>query len=301
MADSILHSLYKDKVQVKFYPNSHQYWVSVKGGKFERKSGVTTFIGIKDKSRPLSIWQQQITADYLLGKIAEGKKVDADMAIEAVLQCDLQRDTAADIGHEIHAWCEHYIKRKLKVPGYKDLPEIPNFPEAVTGVNAFLDWEKAHKVKFVSSERIVYSLKHDYIGTMDFEAIIDGQYCAGDFKSSNGLYNGVRMQTAAYGRASEEEAGKRLYDGRWAIRLSKYTEAEYRQKEERKKEMKRAICRIQGKEFKDYDIKPYQVFEAKFLDNHASFFKRDMDAFISAMNLHAWDRDTDPFYQGDNW
>ncbi|MCK9578738.1 hypothetical protein M0R01_04610 [bacterium] len=294
-------TLYKGKVQIRFYPISHQYWISIDGSPFKRKSGVTTFIGIKDKSKALQIWQQQITADFLLNALDKKQKIDSDKAIEAIIQCDIARDTAADIGKEIHAWCEAYIRNKLKQPGFENVPEIPNFPEAVTGVNSFLEWEKEHKVKFISTERVVYSKEHDYMGTMDFEAEIDGILCMGDFKSSNGLYNGVRMQTAAYAYADMEENTKKKYKGRWAIRLSKYSESEYLKREERKKEIKRAIAKFQNKECKEYPIKPYQVFEAKFLDNGKDFIKRDMDAFLNVKALFAWDKDTDPFYQKENW
>ncbi len=294
-------SLYGGRVQIRFYPISHQYWVSVDGSPFKRKGGVTSIIGTKDKSKALQSWQQGITADHLLKLLASGKKITADDALEAVIQCDVQRDEAADIGKEIHGWCEHFIRHKLKQSGYEKLPEIPNFPEAVTGVNSFLEWIKKHKVKFVSTERVVYSLTHDYMGTMDFEAEIDGMLCLGDFKSSNGLYNGVRMQTAAYMHADVEENPKKKYKGRWAIRLSKYNEQEHIKREERKKEIRRAIAKFKGTEYKEYPIKPYQVFEAKFLDNGKDFMKRDMDAFVDLKKVYEWDKMTDPFLCGEDW
>lgn len=297
--DVTVTELYGGKVIVKFYENSHQYWVSTDGGKeFKRKTGVTTYIGIKDKSMPLGMWQQQITADFLLEKIAKGMVITEDLALEACIQNDVLREEAADIGKEIHAWCEHYIKHKMKKKGYEKLLPIPDFPEATSGVNSFLSWIDANKVKFHSTERPVYSKKHDYIGTMDFEATINGIYCMGDFKSSNGLYNAVRMQTAAYAKADEEERKGDKYEGRWAIRLSKYTEQEYIKRELRKKELKKAIARIKNIDYKDYTIKPYQVFEAQFLDNEKGLISRDFDAFMLCKQLTEWNKLTDSFYNG---
>ena len=293
-------TLYKGKVLWKFYEKSHQYWASLDGGKtYKRKTGASTYIGIKDKSKPLGIWQQQVTADFLLAKIEAGVKIDIDLALEACVQNDIQREGAADIGKEIHAWCEAYIRNQLKQKGFEKLPAIPDFPEAVTGVNAFMAWLEAHKVKFITTERKVYSRKHDFMGMLDFEAEIDGEVCLGDFKSSTGLYNSVRMQTAAYAEADMEERGKRLYAGRWAVRLSKLTEAEYHKKEERKQEMKRAIARIQGKDFKEYPIKPYRVFEAVFLDDDRRAMKHDFGAFLLCKGLTEWDRATNGW--GENW
>lgn len=292
--------LYDGKIEVKFYgpvadkPNRHMYYV---GGK--RKSGVTGFINIKDKSRPLGIWQQQMTADFLLGLIERGIKIDEDKAVEACIQHELFKEQAADIGKEIHEWCEKFIRHELKEEGFEKLPAIPDFPEAVTGVNSFMEWLKQHKVKFVSTERLIYSKKHDYVGTMDFEAIIDGKHCLGDFKSSNALYNGVRMQTAAYAMADMEERGKKFkgYDGRWAVRLSKYSEKEYLKKEQRKQQIKDAIARIQGKEASHF-MKPYQIFEAQFLDNDDGMMKKDFAAFVNCMELSEWDKETDSFNRG---
>lgn len=135
---------------------------------------------------------------------------------------------------------------------------------------------------------------------MDLEMIANDIYCNGDFKSSNGLYNGIRMQTVAYGNADEEEGGKKKYKGRWAIRFSKYTEAEYMKRELRKKFIKQTLARIQGKEFKDYPIKPYKVFDAQFLDYDKDSMGRDFDAFLHAKALREWDVATDSFNNGGN-
>ena len=296
-----LIELYKGKVQVRFYEDSHQYWVSVDGSPFKRKSGVTTIGGIKDKSVPLGKWQQSITADFLFKKLDSKKKIDEDAIVEAISQCDIQKEEAADIGHKIHEWCEHYIKYKLGEPGYETIPTIPEGTEATNGVNAFLEWEKSHKVKFISSERVVYSLEHDYIGTLDIEAMVDGELCLVDLKSSNGLYNGVRTQTEAYARADEEERGRKLYKGRWAIKLSKFDEKEYLRKEELKNILKSRLARIQGKEEKIYPPKPYQVFEAKFLDDEKTHRERDFKAFLNCLGLFRWDKETDPFTNKENW
>jgi hypothetical protein len=274
--------------------------VSVDGGKFTRRSGVTTLIGIKDKSKALSIWQQQLTADFLFGLLAKKIKINEEKVVEAIIQCDIKRDEAADIGKEIHSWCEKYIRHKLGEKGFESVPDIPSFPEAVIGVNAFLQWEKEHKVKFVSTEKVVYSLKENFIGIEDVTFIADGLFCDADFKSSNGLYNGVRLQTAAYAYARMEDGGRKS-QGRWAIRLSKYSEEEYYKRERRKKEIKQIIAKIQGNEFKDYEIKPYQVFEPKFLDNEKGHLERDYKAFLNFKAGFEWDKETDPYYNGDNW
>ena len=301
MAEYIEIPLYNEDVMIKFYQLSHQYWVSVKGDKFTRRTGVTTICGIKDKSIALGMWQQQITADFLLKKIAAGESITHDLALEAIVQNDLKLKESVDIGNEIHDWCSKYIKFKLKEPGYREMPSMPELKEAVTGVNAFLDWEKENKVKFLSSERVVYSKKHDFIGTMDIEAMVNGKIALTDLKSGNGLYNSVRAQTAAYVMADMEEDKKKKYQVRWAIRVAKLTEEEYFRKEERKKEIKQFIARFQGKEVKDYPIKEYVAFEAKCLDLDENLIERDFKAFLAHKEVYKWDALTNPYYIGANW
>lgn len=298
--EPVLTKLYGGKVIHKLTPG-HQHWVSKDGGKkFVRKGGVTSITGVLDKSKPLGIWQQGMTLDFLLDALAKGIVINEEKAIEAVIQHELYLEKATDIGKEIHSWCEFYIRHALKQKGFEKLPEIPEFPEAIQGANAFLQWLDEHKVKFLSTERPVYSVKYDYVGVMDFEAVIDGAHCLGDFKSSNGLYAPVRMQTEAYARADEEERPKfKGYDGRYALRLSKYSEEEYMRREMRKKVIKQVLCKQKGMEWRDYEIKPYQVFEAVFLDREDGFRDRDFKAFLHCKAIVEWQRETDPFLNRD--
>lgn len=277
--------LYKGKIKIRFFPDSHQYWVNA-----VRKTGVTTFIGILDKSRALMSWKGQRVADFLLTALKKGK-ITEELVCAASYIDEIEKEEAGVVGSEIHDWCERYIKAKL---GDGEMPDMPERKEVQVGVNAFLDWEKEHNVKFLSSERVVYSKKHDFIGKMDIEAKVDGKLCLVDLKSSNGLYNTVGMQTAAYMFADMEESG-REYKGRWAVRLPKYDEAEYLEREEKKKEIKKLIKKYKGEEFKDYPIPAYVAFEAKYLDEKAGSFEYDFDAFLHAKALFLWNKDTDYF------
>ena len=284
-----MFELYGGKVQIKFFTNSHQYWISIKGTPFKRKGGATTFIGIKDKSKALMSWKGSRIVDFLLKRLAEGKITEELICVASYID-EVEKEEATDIGKEIHAWCEQYIRFSLKQHGY-EMPAMPEKKAIQTGVNAFLDWEKEHKVKFLSTERVVYSMKNDYMGTMDIEAKVDGGLCLIDLKSSNGLYNSVNMQTAAYLKADEEESGRK-YKGRWVIRLSKLDEVEYIEKEEQKRKTKKVIAKYKGVAYKEYPIAPYQAFEAKKLETD---LEEDYEAFLACMTLYKWDAKTDYF------
>lgn len=271
--EKIEFDLYKGKCKVVFYPNSHRYTVNGKptGG------SVTGIIGMYDKSDALVGWAVELAVNFLKDLYSDKKQFAEEDFLDAEDQHTIKKTEAANIGTEVHDWIEKYIK------GEK--PEIPETREAQIGVNAFLSWIDDNKVKFISSERPVYSRKHDFIGKMDIEAKVNGKLCLIDIKTSNGIYNTYNLQTAAYVKADEEESGKK-YHGRWIIRLSKETEKEYNARMA-KKNLKRTK---KGKEEINYP--PYQVFEAKFLDDTAGNMERDFEAFLACKTLFTFEKQT---------
>lgn len=295
MADFIEEKHYKGKVIVRFYPESHKYFVSVNGGPFKQKPGVTTLIGIKDKSMALGSWYQQITADFLLKLVDKKVKLDQELALEAAVQNEILKTEASDAGKDAHDWCERFVKNLMGIKGFESVPEMPKEKGTVVGVNAFLSWWDSLKIEPMESEKIVFSLEHDYIGTYDFGAKINSVKSIIDFKTSNGLYNSVRLQTIGYKDAAEEEAGKELFKKRWALRLSKYSEKDYYERENRKVQLKQLIARKKGWQIREYPVKPYQVFEAMCFDEDPKNMAQDRKGFLHAIGLYRWDRDTDFF------
>lgn len=282
MSEKIKSQLYNGEIGIEFNPDSHIYMVN-DGGKPWRPKSVTGIIGIKDKSGALVPWALEEGAKHLIQCLEKGVKIDEEQIIKAVFASEVSKTKAADLGTAIHDWIEKYIRFKTKQKGYSSLPGMPEDKNVLMGINSFLAWEAAHKVKYLWAEKVLYSKKYGYIGKGDFAAVVDGLTCLCDNKTSNGLYNSVRMQTAAYVKADEEET-KLKYDGRWAIRVAKETESEYL----KRMEIKNRIKRILGK--KESEIKPYEPFQAVFLDDKASMLKDDFQAFLNCMDLGEWDR-----------
>lgn len=264
-------SLFKGRIKIKFFNESHQYWVNGK-----RKTGVTTILGVIDKSRPLVIWATELFRDYLLEKLEDG--IEESHIHEGCSLHEVRKAEAASIGDEAHTWIEQYIKGED--------PEMPETREAQIAINAFLDWVASNKVKFISSERVVYSKKHDYVGKMDIEAKVNGKLCLIDIKTSNSLYNTYALQTAAYVKADEEESGKK-YHGRWLIRLAKESEKDYIIRMKKKNQARER----KGKD--PVEFESYKVFEAKYLDDDKKNMDRDYKAFICAKTLFDWNKETD--------
>lgn len=282
----ILFELYNGKVQGKFLgptedkPKRHMYYINGK-----RKTGATTFLGIKDKSEALKSYVREQTIKNLLPVLRQGMKISEEELVKALYEDEYNTAKAADIGSRIHSWIESYIKHKLNARKFPR-PEMPEDQCVVTGATSFLEWESQHKVKFLWSEKVLYSLKYDYIGTGDFCAEVDGILCLCDIKTGNGMYNSVRAQTAAYAMADTEES-KTKYKGRWAIRISKETEAEY----QKRMMLKNEIRVLLGKD--QQPIPTYKVFEAMFLDFDKEALQEDFAAFVNHLQLYRWDQKTD--------
>lgn len=264
---SIESKLYGGKVVIKFFPESHIYYVNGK-----RKGSVTGALNIIDKSKALIPWALGLYSDFLRGKI--GQKICEEFIAEGENMHTVRKSEAAGIGTAAHDWIERYTKGEKP-----DMPDDKNVLQAVSG---FLNWVDDNKIKFLESEKVVYSKKHDYIGTLDAIATMNGgrkKYLI-DYKASNGLYPGVALQTAAYWKADEEEAGTE-FAGRWAIRLAKETEEEYMVRQEKK--LNDYLRKYPDKS--PYQIPPYMAFEAKNLDDGILKIDRDYKAFLHALQL----------------
>lgn len=209
--EKITHKLYKGKIEIDFYPNNHRYKIV---GEKKYLVGVTTATDMLDKSAALLPWATGLAREYLFEKLESGEPINAADIIESCKQYEIKRDTAADIGTQIHDWIDQYIAGKD--------PEVPKDEKVANGVLAFLDWVDKNKVKFEQSEKIVYSKKYQYVGKMDAIAIVNGVRTLIDYKSSKGVYLPMRYQTAAYLVAWNEEHGQDIKD-RMILHLGKET------------------------------------------------------------------------------
>lgn len=281
--------LYDGTIEVKFVDSNHSYWVRTKQpdnswSNYRRASGSTTIIGIQDKSGALVPWAIKLAKRFLNSILLERTITIYDIE-EACGLHKVRKETAATSGSLVHDWIESYTK------GFN--PPLPDQAAVLTGVNSFLDWVKKEKVHIIGSETLIYSKEYDYCGQADFIFYKDGEdphdIYLGDYKTSNGLYNGVMMQTGSYLRAIEEmglqdvvwtdqewlntiDLKKVKFVGRYALRLEKRTEEEF----------------IRDMEEKGLMDIPYQAFEYINLDPSPGLIDLDFEAFIHARGLRNW-------------
>lgn len=175
---------------------------------------VTTILGVLSKGDALLGWAAKCAVQYVRENHAASGLENALKFAE--FKWKEARDEAADIGSEIHDLIHKYIKFGKDAAGVLR-PEVEN------GFLAFLDWEKEHKVKWISTELQVVSRVHGFAGTLDAICLFDGMKYLIDFKSSKGFYDGFDMQLAAY-RIAAAELGHQT-EGCGILRLDKTTGA----------------------------------------------------------------------------
>jgi len=244
------YTFYGGEVTLRYDPKDHVYLLVTPDG-LEKQAGVTTICHIIDKSNVLIPWACKMMAQKLMTLIPINSSVngpDADF-ISPIQVTDFVKlvheaksahkdklEDAGEVGHAAHAWIEAYIKKVLEYTDYREtfeLPEIPKDDRATSCTKAGLSWMQRHNVRWISTERKIYSREDKYAGTMDglcrADSCSDPACCKVqfkdkltlvDWKTSNYLYIEYILQTAAYKKAYEEETGEHIEDI-WIIRLGK--------------------------------------------------------------------------------
>lgn len=118
---------------------------------------------------------------------------------EARVQHAKRKKDAGDIGTRVHNWIERFVRACIDgtkpPPVEKDIKDI---------TDNFVRWAFDNRVKFLETEKRLYSRKHWYAGTVDLVMEIGGKVWIGDIKTSSGIYPEYFFQTAGYQIALQE-------------------------------------------------------------------------------------------------
>lgn len=113
-----------------------------------------------------------------------------------------EMDKACDIGSEIHAMIEHSLKTNAAPPVASEAAGV--------AFMSFCMWADKVDLQPIDIERVVYSKRYGYAGTMDTLAELTDERTGErvtaliDWKSSKGIYNEYKLQNAAYAVAWAE-------------------------------------------------------------------------------------------------
>lgn len=205
------YHLYNNTVELDFDDVKHSY--SING---EKIIGTTSVLNVLNKPAIVP-WAVKITVAHFESCLRPGVSYDEiqikNMLEDAKMAHKRRSSNAMDVGTAVHDWIKNHIA------GNK--PPMPVNQLMQNAIGAFLKWEKDHKVKFLESERLLYSKKHNYAGTLDFIAQVDGKIKIGDFKTSTGIYDEYWFQVAAYLQAYLEEFPSQEVVGGIIVRIGK--------------------------------------------------------------------------------
>jgi hypothetical protein len=215
-----------EKVELLFDSKLHSYKVGD-----EVVPGATKILDVISKPA-LVPWALKVGVDWLEKNFfhdedASSKKTNvykSRMALDPLLKGikSAYRSTSKDalnIGTLTHDWVEAAINWKI---AGGDIPKMPKQEEAVNSISAFQKWVGENVVEWQSTEEKVYHRKYKYAGTVDARAIINGEYCVIDWKTSKRVYPEYHLQVAAYAKAIEDMHGKPV-EATYILRCDKAT------------------------------------------------------------------------------
>jgi hypothetical protein len=146
-----------------------------------------------------------------------------DRLCEARVQHAKRKEKAGDIGTLAHKHIENIVIEAIKNGGYINGDNPINVPldgTVATMVSHFVKWALDNNVKFIESEKRLFSEKHWFAGTCDLVFEMEGKRYIGDIKTSSAIYNEHFFQMGGY-EIALEEMGYSKVDGYLVINLKK--------------------------------------------------------------------------------
>lgn len=234
---------YKGTIEVKFDKVEHKYFlVDPDLGNLIPLLNVSSVSHIVDRSDALVPWASKMAIEKML-RLVPTYNAELDpskppllslkhmtleeftkLALEAKSAHKDKLEDAGAVGHMAHEWIEKFIKATMagdKTTVEFLLATMCEDQRATNACKAALDWMRRHNVRWIETERKLYSREYQYSGTMDglcvVDSCIDRTCCVNEFKdrltvadwkTSNYLYLEYCMQVSAYQHAVNEEFGK---------------------------------------------------------------------------------------------
>lgn len=160
--------------------------------------GVTSVLNILDKPALIQ-WSASLAAKYVNDNLPVNPTAEQVQGVcdRAKIEWKSVRDTAGDIGKDVHAFAEKIFRG---IPA-----ELPTHPKALKAIEALQKWIADSGVKPIDVELICFSKSAFFAGTMDLLADVGGKLTYIDLKTGKGIYREHRLQCGAYKFAWEEE------------------------------------------------------------------------------------------------
>lgn len=199
-------------MEYQFKEKEHLHQVKV-SGEWKNLTGCTTILSVIAKPQLIS-WAANIAVDYICSHLrellCEGDEKQKQILNEARNAHTKRKTDAGQKGKAIHAEIEQFIKNWIAFNKGEEYPPIKYSEQALK----FIKWVSDNNVRFIASEKNIYSEKYFIGGIVDFICEIDGQIWIGDIKTSNsGIYPAHFWQCAGYDLMLQECMPELKVDG----------------------------------------------------------------------------------------
>lgn len=169
--------------------------------------GVTSILKIINK--PMLIgWAVGVACDHILENFPSVEQVMANpKAITELVEVarglhNKRKTDAGKAGTDVHTQVEKIVKNAIeKCGGY--ICEVDKECDNAQ-IKLFIAWAMENSIKFIESEKCVYSIESHYAGTCDLVLEMNGKKYIADIKTSSAIYPEAFLQMAAYQGALEE-------------------------------------------------------------------------------------------------
>ncbi|MCS3661835.1 PD-(D/E)XK nuclease family protein [Salinibacter ruber] len=282
-ASSEHFEIYGGDVILSFDDGDHKYFARSEETDYGHIDSSTQIK--KSLAKPaLLYWAVNQTIEYLEDNWEAGRAYDEVEIEEMLSDAKSARyktsGKAMKIGTLVHDWIEEYVVAKIEGKAVQaidpDQKEVDtdkvrdiSFPynEAARGAcEQFLAWEKEAQPEWIASEQRSFSKNHQYAGTYDADAIIDGERVLIDFKTSKRIYDDYWLQLGAYVYAREEE--------------THHTAQATGEKDRRIQYDQMLILRVPKREDQEFEVG--LVEDREEIVEHAK-------TFLSLLQVHNWD------------
>lgn len=194
----------KNKPESKFTfdPNKHLYYLDGKP-----LTGVTSILAVIAKPALIQ-WAANMACDHVRNnhKIdwTNTEEIEA-LLTEAAKAHRKKKEKAGEQGTDTHAEIEKYVKGCIEYLGGVAKNGPPIAPNSSEALKSFDYWARENNIKFIESEKRMYSREWWLAGTTDLVFEKDGQRFVGDVKTMKKIWDRVPyLQMAAYMKMLKE-------------------------------------------------------------------------------------------------
>jgi len=167
-------------------------------GEWKSLTGCTTILGVLAKPA-LIPWVAKMTAEYVaekwLAETSYSSKEIEDILKEAKSAHRKKKEEAGVKGTDVHSEVEKLVAGQIE--GNNGIIE-PDTKSDIPQVQHFINWAIKNKVKFMETEKGVYSKELFVGGILDLIVEIDNQLWIADIKTGSGIYPEHFAQMAGY-------------------------------------------------------------------------------------------------------